>query len=189
MKKFAEVVSIIGHPFVTIPVFVIILLFAQESPAAAALLSLLIIGGIFVPVSVRTWLGVRKGKYTNLDVSDQTQRQEWFVAITVMVIIVTIIIWLTNQQRSLVLGMTFSSIMMVLTKLINYRIKVSMHMTFHAFVSFMILYFYPVVGVLALLFLPLLAWSRLYLKRHYLNEVVVGTLLGSTFGALFWYFI
>lgn len=165
------------------------MLFSQEPPLKAALLSALIIGGIFIPVTIRTVLGVRRGKYTNIDVSDQKQRQQWFMTITALLLAVTAIIWITKQQYSLRLAVTLASVLLISALYINKVIKSSMHMTFHAFVSLLILHFNLVAGIVFLVLLPVLGWSRLYLKRHFLNEVLVGTCMGSLFGGLFWLLI
>lgn len=155
----------------------------------AAMLSALIIGGIFIPVTIMTFIGVRRGRYTNIDVSDQRQRQQWFITITALLLVVTAVIWITNQQYSLRLAVTLACALLVCALYINKVIKSSMHMTFHAFVSLLILHFNMTGGIIFLVLLPLLGWSRLYLKRHFFNEVLVGTCMGSLFGALFWLFI
>lgn len=155
----------------------------------AALLSGLIIGGVFLPVTILTFRGVRKGKYTNIDVSDRVQRQRWFTTITILLMVVTGVIWLTNQQYSLRLAVTLACALLICALYINKVIKASMHMTFHAFVSLLILHFNMTAGIIFLVLLPILGWSRLYLKRHFFNEVVVGTCMGGLFGGLFWLLI
>ena len=170
----------------TLPVFVIFLLFSTEPPQKATLLSVLIIGGIFVPVGLRTLVGVRSGKYTNLDVSDRVQRQRWFMVTTVLLLIVTAIIWITEQNWSLRLGMVCAFLLLLISQLVNTRIKASMHLAFHVYLSLLVLHMNLIAGVCFLLFAPLLAWSRLYLKRHIAKEVVVGMALGCLFGFAFW---
>lgn len=182
----AKFISTIGHPFLTVPLFVVFLLFSVESTQKAIYLSLLIIGGIFLPIGVRTIWGVRNGKYTNLDVSDQAQRQKWFVATTILLFVVTIIIWATNQDRTLKLAVLCALLLLLTAQVVNRRIKASMHLAFHAFLGFLILYFNWMGGVLFLLFSPLLAWSRIHLKRHVWKEVVVGMVLGTVLGLAFW---
>ena len=182
----AKLISTLGHPFLTLPVFIVFLLFSIESVRQATYLSLLIIGGIFVPIGISTLLGVRKGTYTNLDVSDQGQRQKWFIATTVLLAIVTAVIWLTGQDRMLQVAVTCALMLLVIAQVVNTRIKASMHLAFHIFLSFLILHFNGVAGVAFLLFAPLLAWSRIHLKRHVWKEIVVGSILGAFFGAAFW---
>lgn len=150
------------------------------------MLSALIIGGIFVPVGLRTLWGVRKGTYTNLDISDQSQRQRWFIAITLLLLVVTVIIWIIEPNRTLRLGTACACVLLLVSQLVNTRIKASMHLAFHTFVGLLILHINGFVGIVFLLFTPLLAWSRLHLKRHVLEEVLVGITLGTLFGLAFW---
>ena len=184
--KLATFISTLGHPFVTLPAFAIFLLFNTESIQKASLLSALIIGGIFVPVGLRTLLGVRRGKYTNLDVSDRTQRQQWFIVTTLLLLIVTAIIWFTDQNYALRLSMVCACSLLIVSQLVNIRLKASMHVAFHVFLSLLVLHNHLIAGNCFLLFTPLLAWSRLYLKRHVLKEVLVGMALGGVFGLIFW---
>lgn len=170
----------------TIPLFVIFLLFSTESPSKAALLSILIIGGIFVPVGLKTIRGVRRGTYTNLDVSDQAQRQKWFIVTTLLLLVVTVIIWVTEQNQTLRLGLVCAFSLLLVAQLVNTRIKASMHLAFHTYLTLLVLHINVVVGTLFLLFTPILAWSRLHLKRHVLEEVLVGMVLGTLFGLVFW---
>ena len=157
----------------------------MESAQHATYLSLLIVGGIFVPVGIRTLWGVRKGTYTNLDVSDQTQRQRWFVLTTLLLLIVTAIVWLTNQSWTLRLAMACALALLVIAQLVNKQIKASMHLAFHTFLGFIILSLNSVVGTCFLVFALPLAWSRVHLGRHTGKEVVVGTALGALLGMVF----
>lgn len=182
----AKLISTVGHPFLTVPLFVIFLLFSIESAQQATYLSLLIIGGIFVPIGIWTLRGVRKGTYTNLDVSDQSQRQKWFIATTFLLFVVTLIIWLTNQDRTLRLAVMCALVLLIAAQLVNTRVKASMHLAFHVFLGFLILHFNGIAGIAFLLFAPLLAWSRIHLKRHVWKEIVVGTILGAALGTTFW---
>ncbi len=181
----AKLISTLGHPFLTVPIFVVFLLFSIEPARQAIYLSLLIIGGIFVPIGINTIRGVRKGTYTNLDVSDQAQRQKWFVATTLLLLLVTLIIWFTDQDRTLRLAVTCALVLLVTAQVVNRHIKASMHLAFHVFIGFLLFHFNGVAGILFLLFAPLLAWSRIHLKRHVWKEIVVGVLLGTVLGTAF----
>ena len=182
----AKVISTVGHPFLTVPLFAVFLIFSIESTQRAIYLSLLIVGGIFLPIGLKTLRGVRKGTYTNLDVSDQTQRQKWFVATTFLLLLVTIIVWVTNQDWTLRLAMACALALLVIAQLVNRQIKASMHLAFHAFLGFLILSLNTVAGICFLLFALPLAWSRIHLGRHIWKEVVVGMALGTLLGITFW---
>lgn len=182
----AKVISTVGHPFLTVPLFAIFLIFSIESTQRAVYLSLLIVGGIFLPIGLKTIRGVRKGTYTNLDVSDQAQRQKWFVTTTVLLLAVTVIVWVTNQEWTLRLALACALVLLIIAQVVNKQIKASMHLAFHAFLGFLILSLNWVAGACFLLFALPLAWSRIHLGRHIWKEVIVGMILGSALGLAFW---
>lgn len=181
----AKYISIIGHPFLTIPVFLIVILLGREDVDNAGTAMLMIIGGIFIPVAIRTYIGVKRGKYTNLDVSDQQQRQQWFRLMTALVIVITIVLWLTKQNIIICIAVTISLLLMIVSHALITVIKSSMHVAFHTYLSFVIFFFNQSIGIVFLLFVPVLAWSRLYLKRHTKPEVSSGLVLGIFSGSLF----
>lgn len=184
-KSIAKYISIIGHPFVTIPVFLIIILFVREGVDNAKTLATMIIGGIFAPISLVTYIRVKRGKYTNLDVSDRRQRQRWFILTTALILIVTALLWITRQDTLVSIALTVSLFLMIVSQAVNTLIKASMHVAYHTYLGFVIFYLNPWTGAIFLLFLPLLAWSRVYLKRHTKPEVVAGLVLGVFFGIIF----
>jgi ABC-type Na+ efflux pump permease subunit len=71
--RIAKFISFTGHPLLTIPLFVCIVMFATESFGKALFISVLIIGGIFVPSIVSMYAKSKNGTYTNFDFSDQRQ--------------------------------------------------------------------------------------------------------------------
>ena len=181
----AKIISTVGHPFLTVPLFAVFLIFSIEPTERAIYLSLLIVGGIFVPVGLKTLWGVRKGTYTNLDVSNQEQRQRWFITTTLLLLVVTIVVWLTNQSWTLRLAMACALALLVIAQLVNRKIKASMHLAFHAFLGFIIVSLNTVVGIAFLLFALPLGWSRIHLGRHVRKEVIVGMTLGTLLGITF----
>ncbi|HEX9060094.1 MAG TPA: hypothetical protein VF941_07925, partial [Clostridia bacterium] len=62
-QNIAKCISIIGHPFVTIPAFIFIVLFSTENFLKALLLSALIVGCVIIPTSIRNYIKTKKGEY------------------------------------------------------------------------------------------------------------------------------
>jgi membrane-associated phospholipid phosphatase len=188
-KKIAKSISILGHPLLTIPVFVVIALFNFESVEKASRISALIIGGIFIPLIVKMYRGEKKGEYTNFDVSDQTQRQSWYTYAVLLLIAVTIIVFATRQSSTLCLSVLFSTLLLYTSQLVNYYRKASLHISLNVFLFFMILNMSAIIAVTFLLFICLIAWARLILKRHTTRELVIGALIGLFWGILFLVFM
>ena len=185
-RKIAHYISVFGHPLLTLPVFAVIALFTFEEFQRALLLSLLIVGGFFIPIAIKMYIGSKKGTYTNFDVSNRTQRQSWYIYAILLLLAVTIILFVTDQPRMLRLSVLFSLILLSTSQVVNYFIKSSLHVSFNIFLSFLIMPLHIIAGVMFLLFTVLIAWARLVLKRHTLKEIITGAAIGLAIGASYW---
>jgi len=135
------------------------------------------------------YLGVKNGNYTNFDVSNKKQRQSWYVFAILVLFIITIALFITDQPQTLSLSVLFSLILLITSKLMNYYIKSSLHVSFNIFLSFLIMPMSLLAGILFLVFTILIAWARLSLKRHTVKEIIAGSTIGLTIGSLTLYFI
>lgn len=181
-KKIATVISIIGHPLLTLSIFSIIVFFAYEEFHKALFHSLLIIGVLFVPVTIKMYRNSRNGTYTNFDVSDQSQRQSWYIFIILLMLLLTIILFATDQPRTLRYSILLSLILLSVSKMLNYYVKSSLHVSFNIFLSFLIIHINPATGIIFLAFTALISWSRLILNRHTLKEIIAGFVIGFLIG-------
>jgi membrane-associated phospholipid phosphatase len=182
--KIAKYVSVIGHPLVTIPVFVISVLFYLQDFKSALSTSILIVFGIIVPLTIKMYRGKKKGVYTNFDVSDQEERKSWYFFAIVLLSFTVIILFATNQSHAVRVGFLLSVLLLFSSQVVNYYIKCSLHVSFNTFLSFLILPVNMYVATLLFLFVVVIAWSRVYLRRHTIKEVTTGALLGTVFGLL-----
>lgn len=181
-QKVAQFISILGHPFVTLPAFLLYVLFAYESVYKAIITSIIIIGGMFIPMAIKTYRGTKRGDYTNLDVSNQMQRQKWYRTAVLLLILVIALLYFTDQSRSMRFNTVYAFLLLVTAQLVNVYIKSSMHVAYNVFLAFLILPIHPKLAMAFAVFVILIAWSRLELKRHTMKEVVLGTIIGLAFG-------
>ena len=184
--KLAAFISVIGNPLFTFPLFGITVFFIYEDLQKAVFHSLLILA-FFVPLVVKMYLNVKSGKYTDFDVSDQKQRQGWYIFAILLFLALTIILFVTDQPRALRLGILFSLILLVVSKLANFYIKASLHVSFSVYLAFVMMSIHIELGLLYLLFTVIIAWARLTVKRHSLAEVMVGYVLGLVIGVLYFF--
>jgi len=181
-KKMARLISVVGHPLLTIPLYVIIILFSNEGFRKAIFLSSLIIGCVFIPLIIRLYLKTTNGTYTNFDVSDRKQRKSVFVFIIPILCIVTFIVFKTGQSTSLFLSLLMATILLLISQLANLYVKSSMHVALNIYLSFLVMTVNFKIGIVLLLFTGLIGWSRIVLGRHTLKEVMVGDMIGLTVG-------
>ncbi|MBC8004175.1 MAG: hypothetical protein H7X84_01785 [Verrucomicrobia bacterium] len=178
MKKVAHIVSIIGHPLLTYPIFLIIVLFRNEVASRALGILALIIGCVFIPVIIRLYLKSKNGTYTNFDVSDRNQRKSIFWFSIPLLMLVTAVLFLTNQSINLCISVLFALILLIISSLMNFYTKSSLHVSFNIYLSALIVAHSFIIGSMVLLFTVFIGWSRLKLGRHTFKEVLFGSVLG-----------
>lgn len=188
-KKLAAIISVIGHPLLTLSIFTIIASFAYEDYQSALWHSSFVLAGVFVPLTLKMYLGFKSGAYSNFDVSNKSQRQSWYVFAILVLLIVVIVLFLTGQARQLKFSVLFSLILLVVSKIVNYGIKSSLHVSFNVFLSFLILPMSLPAGIFFLGFTVLVAWARLVQKRHTMKEIIAGAMIGLVIGIISLYII
>lgn len=186
LYRLANLVSIVGHPLLTLSLFSVYVSFWQLPFRQAVLLSCLLIGGVIVPVCIRNYQKVRQGVYTNFDVSDQRQRAGFYPVLIGLVALTTGLFVATGQPRSFCYGMGFSFLLLVVSYGVNYFIKTSLHTSLSFFLAWAGGLISQPLGITMGVLAVLIAVSRLILKRHTLLEVLVGALIGLTVGIGFY---
>lgn len=187
--RLASIISIIGHPLLTLSVFTLVALFTHEESDRAFMHSLFILAGFFLPVGLKMYINSKKGTYTNFDVSDKKQRQSWYVFAFLILLAVTLILFLTDQPRALCIAVALSLVLLTVSLLANYFIKSSLHVSSTIFLSFLILPMNLLVGLSLLIFTIPIAWSRFELGKHTVPEIVAGSVIGLFVGSIYLYLV
>ncbi|MES3016910.1 MAG: phosphatase PAP2 family protein [Bacteroidota bacterium] len=181
-RRVANILSIFGHPLLTAPAFAIFMFFKLEDVELAFKHSIIIILGIFLPLSIRMYVNTKKGVYTNFDVSDQGQRQSWYIFATILLSVFTLYLFITGQPQNLCYSVAASLILLVISQCINFYIKSSLHVSVNVFLAFLMMSVSVAAGIMFLLFAGFVAQSRLVLGRHTIREIIVGALVGLIVG-------
>jgi len=176
--KIAKVISFIGHPLLTIPLFVAIMMFAFEDFEKALLNSALIIGCIFLPLFLRMYFKSKNGTYTNFDVSDRVQRKTLFTFIIPIMILVTIILLIIRPASNFTISVLFGTILVIISQITNLFLKSSLHVSLTIYLAALAMTADLRIGIAIFLFSGLIAWSRIALGRHTRKEVAFGYLIG-----------
>jgi len=181
---FARWISWIGHPlvFITLSVAIIIILRLANRVGVALLLTVL--ATVILPMALLLFRGARSGRWSDPDVSIHAERVRFYPRAIPIAAIAVIGLWLLRAPAFALRGATVTLLLLVVAALVNFRIKLSLHVLF-AFYSAIILFVtYPVIGAIAFALALLVFWSRLYLKRHDLLETLVGASLGLLGGMI-----
>jgi hypothetical protein len=182
--RLARAVSWIGHPlvFVTWSVGVVVALRLANRAGVAVLLALLL--SVIFPTAVLLFRGVRSGRWSDADVSVRTERNRFYpMAIPISALGVGML-WFLHAPAFMARGAFVTLGLLVAAAIGNFRIKLSLHALFAFYCTVILFRVQPVFGAIAFTLALLVFWSRLYLQRHDLPEMLAGTLLGITGGVV-----
>ncbi|RTQ47837.1 hypothetical protein EJV47_18130 [Hymenobacter gummosus] len=178
-RRLAAVVSTLGHPLLTVGLFVGFWAFRQLAAPAAAWVTGAVAGGVLLPVAAWSYYQVRRGRYTNFDVSRREQRGTLYPLVLGLLGLATAGVWLHPAAAGWRAGMAVAGGLVLLCYGLNRRLKVSLH----AALSFYLAGCLALAagtgwGLLAAGLAGVIAASRVVLGRHTGPEVLVGSAAG-----------
>jgi len=183
-QKIAKYISIFGHPFITLSVFILIVMFTFEEFHKALLVSFLIVGCVIIPNTIRNYMKTKNGEYTNFDVSVRKQRNSLYIFAILLLSLMTAVLFSTGQSKNLCLGVFFGLILLIVSYLVNFFIKCSGHVSLTIYLAFLIIPLNLSLGIIVLSFSSLIGWSRIELKRHTIKEIFTGAIIGLIIGVV-----
>lgn len=178
MKLFAKAVSIIFSPILFLLIIPYYLVYIQTGSSSVAL-AWGIFSALFVVIGlVLIVIGRIKKVYSDLDLSHQEERARfyrylWYLSFSYLLVT----LFLNGVLALLAFGIVFATIALTY---INKHIKASIHMAvvWGFFITVILIEKNLMSFLEGIIIIPLVAWSRLYLKRHTMREIVVGSLIG-----------
>ena len=183
MKQLARWISIFVHPFAMVALLVAVPAMHQSSGHAIQSVLLVAIA-VIVPLAVLMFRQVRRGRWSNVDASNPSERPAlFFVALTGLV---AALAWLrlNDPQSFLVQGMLVTGAFLLLAALLTRWVKLSLHVAFAALTATTLSLLGSWVGYALIAVVPLVFWSRIALARHRVHEVIVGLVLGVLTGVV-----
>lgn len=182
--QIARTISWVGHPLVFVSVSVSIVVATQlVSGAAFPILAALFLS-VVAPTAILLVAGVRSGRWRDADVSVREERKRfypWAVAISGLGTLTT---WLIGAPFFVVRGALVTLALFLMAAIANFWFKVSLHTLFASWCAVILLRISLVFGVIALIVAGFVFWSRLFLSRHTLLEVLAGVVLGVSGGVI-----
>ncbi|HJX24882.1 MAG TPA: phosphatase PAP2 family protein [Chthoniobacterales bacterium] len=182
--RLARAISWIGHPlvFVTWSVGVVVALRLANRVGIAVLLALLL--SVIFPTAILLFRGVRSGHWSDADVSVRTERNRFYpMAIPISALGVGML-WFLHAPAFMARGAFVTLGLLVVAAIANFRIKLSLHALFAFYCTVILFRVQPAFGAAALALALLVFWSRLYLQRHDVPEMLTGALLGMAGGVV-----
>lgn len=153
------------------------------SETATLFLPLLLI--VVIPISAWIYWNVRKGNYTNMDVSNRKQRKSLYFFIAGALLLFLGYDYFLNENIDLII--TFLLLLLLLMQLSNYYVKSSMHTAFNIFVAALFFAASSVLGIIWLILSIMVGITRIILKRHTVTEVISGALIALLVSFIYLY--
>lgn len=186
-KKFANTFSTIGNPLILSFIVSIYANFREfDTFQAIKLTAILLVIGI-LPIWFFINRKVKSGDYADHDVSARTKRKSLYVFALTFLMLMIAVLYFTNQPKFITTGALFAWILAFSSFLINFKVKSSLHTGFAFLIAMMTFKIGIIFSMSLLVFAFLIAWSRVYLKRHTLQEVFIGGSLGFVLGSVYQY--
>ncbi len=136
-----------------------------------------------VPVTGWIILNVKRGSYTNMDVSDQRQRRSLYPIITAALLLYLFVTYFQTQNVDTpVVGLL---VLLLLLQASNYFVKSSMHTALNVYTSALMFEVKWYWGLIWLIVTFLVAISRLILQRHSVKEVLSGAGIATAISVLY----
>lgn len=180
----ATVISAVIHPLVfpLVTVLVIGMTFTHNNIGRTLLFIALAVALSVLPVSLIVLIQVRRGKWSDFDVSQRRQRYALYPISLVSVILLAGVYAALRAPRQLIVATLALTSANLVDGVINLFWKVSAHATTAACCAALLWEFSPhaswgppsTVGAL------LVGWSRVELKRHTTGQVIAGWFVGAT---------
>lgn len=136
-------------------------------------------------VPVTGWIiwNVKRGSYTNMDVSDQRQRRSLYPIITAALLLYLFVSYFQTQNVDTpVVGLL---VLLLLLQASNYFVKSSMHTALNVYTSALMFEVKWYWGLIWLIITFLVAISRLILQRHSVKEVLSGAGIATAISVLY----
>lgn len=171
----ARGISAAGHPLVVIPLTVAL-------TTRSATWTVVIAATTIVPLTLVIARNVRRGTWSNFDVSSRDQRSGLYFWTLPLLALAAAVLYFLGAGPHVLRPFAAAAAMLAAGVIGNRFLKTSLHMMFAGFCGVMVGWLYPIAIVPLALAAGAIAWSRLHLERHTVTEIAVGTLLGVAAG-------
>lgn len=132
-----------------------------------------------IVMALFVFYGILRGFFSDYDISNKEERGKMFLFAGILSILYLILTFVLNGPKVLIMTLGGLILGIFIANLINYKIKASVHLAVFAAFSLILGILYGGIFWVILLLTPIIAWSRIKLKKHVLKETVVGVVLGG----------
>lgn len=175
--RVARIVSTIGTPVIVILISFIALGFHLKSSLAWRLIAVQFLFSLFIPFAYHLWI-LKTGKVSDFDITIRIERYKPYIVMIGSSLLSLLALILLKAPSLLIVISAACTIQISIMFLINFYWKISGHTSTVASFAALLCIIGGNLRFLSLLFIPLMSWSRVRLKRHTLGQTIAGALLG-----------
>lgn len=178
INQTARFISLLFHPFIISVIATFLIVFKGTSSLIASLEWSLVAGIFTFTVFIFEYYGIKKGYFSNFDVSRRRQRAPLYTFVIVTLLVFILMLIVLRGPMQLIIGATCLTVSLLILSLVNMKVKASIHV---AGISAFLLSMGIIYGgyvYLAMFLIPLVGWSRVKIHRHTIPEVMIGGGLG-----------
>jgi membrane-associated phospholipid phosphatase len=176
--KIAEAVSRVFHPLIVVIPTMVIAIFQQGNTLGRSLFwTLLAVCVVNVPMAFLILYGVRSGHYSDPSVSVREQRNSIYAVGGFFLVVLLAILVLGKGPLVLTACLISAVLSTAIGYVINRYTKLSLHSAAMAGCTTVLILTAPIIGIVMVLFTPLVGWARIHLKHHTPVQILIGWLL------------
>jgi membrane-associated phospholipid phosphatase len=176
--RIARYISAILSPIgVSLPAILLVALYHERNQLTAAINTGLTLFFLSVGPMIYILVGVRLGKFTDVDVSDRSQRSGPFIFGIISAFVGFLALSLIHGPKNLQTVLLLTIISGVIMMIITMWWKISIHASALAGTATVLTALYGTVMLPTFILVALVGWSRVVLRRHTLAQVIAGSCL------------
>jgi membrane-associated phospholipid phosphatase len=180
LTDLARIFSTICNPFVT-ALALFVLVAHQEARDTGNFWFLLFTSTFFTsigPMLYVLWL-YSNDRISDLDMSVRSERERVFGIFVVFYALGTLVLWLVHAPALLTASMAGYTAASLVVQYITRYWKISTHALGITAPLVVLIYLYGAQPLPFLVLIPIVGWSRVWLRAHTILQVVAGTALGA----------
>lgn len=173
--KISKVISNFFNPLVSLVIYFFYYSYRNYTWEEASKKFIPILLLLIIPIAIWIYRNVKKGNYTNMDVSNRKQRHSLYIFIIVATIVFLAVDYFLHREIDWTILML--CILLILMQISNFFIKSSMHTSLNIYVAALFFAINPMIGIFWFLLSVVIGITRIILKRHTPQEVISGAVI------------
>ena len=171
--------SILGHPYIFAPVVLTLNSLGQNQPnAGVSFYYGLCIGVAISLLAAITLVQIKRGHYSDFDISNQIQRQNFYPIIISIILLILVAAYIIEPDIHKIRHLLTSFLILSIAWPLNHYVKASMHSAFAIFLATIPIATSPLLSFTLGLIALGICWSRFELRKHSVKEIYFGCILG-----------